>query len=107
MPIYEYQCSKCGKILDELQSMTEAPLVKCPKCGEDALKKLIGSGSGLIFKGSGFYLTDYKKSSGDKAKTESTEKPASKQESKSDSKSETKSETKTATKVETKSTDKK
>lgn len=70
MPIYEYQCSNCGHTLDELQSMSEPPLVKCPKCGKDTLKRLIGTGGGLIFKGSGFYLTDYKNSkSEDKSKT--------------------------------------
>jgi putative FmdB family regulatory protein len=63
MPIYEYQCSNCGHHLEELQSISEEPLVKCPKCGKDTLKKLIGSGGSLIFKGSGFYLTDYKKKS--------------------------------------------
>ncbi len=63
MPIYEYQCANCGHQLEELQSITEPPLLKCPKCGKDTLKKLIGSGGGLIFKGSGFYLTDYKKKS--------------------------------------------
>lgn len=63
MPIYEYQCSNCGHHLEELQSITELPLTRCPKCGKDTLKKLIGSGGGLIFKGSGFYLTDYKKKS--------------------------------------------
>ena len=63
MPIYEYQCSNCGHHLEELQSISEPPLVKCPNCGENSLKKLIGSGGGLIFKGSGFYLTDYKNKS--------------------------------------------
>ena len=63
MPIYEYQCANCGHQLEELQSISEPPLLKCPKCGKDTLKKLIGSGGGLIFKGSGFYLTDYKKKS--------------------------------------------
>lgn len=65
MPIYEYQCSNCSNELDELQTMSEPPLVKCPKCGKDTLKRLIGTGAGLIFKGSGFYLTDYKKPSKD------------------------------------------
>lgn len=60
MPIYEYQCANCGHQLEELQSFSEPPLTKCPNCGKDTLKKLIGSGAGLIFKGSGFYLTDYK-----------------------------------------------
>ncbi len=71
MPIYEYQCANCGNELEELQSFSEPPLTKCPKCGKDMLKKLIGSGGGLIFKGSGFYLTDYKKKS-----TSGSSKPA-------------------------------
>lgn len=61
MPIYEYQCQSCGFLFDELQSMKEEPLVKCPNCGKNELKKLIGSGSSVIFKGTGFYQTDYKK----------------------------------------------
>ena len=69
MPIYEYQCQSCGHILQELQSMSEAALVKCPNCGKNELKRLIGSGAGLIFKGSGFYLTDYKKKSKEKTDT--------------------------------------
>ena len=60
MPFYEYQCSNCGHTLEELQKMSDAPLTKCPSCGKNTLKKLIGTGGGLIFKGSGFYLTDYK-----------------------------------------------
>ncbi|MCI0448488.1 MAG: zinc ribbon domain-containing protein [Chlorobi bacterium] len=69
MPIYEYQCSNCGHKLDELQRISEPPLTKCPNCRKDTLKRLIGSGAGLIFKGSGFYLTDYKKSSSQKDKS--------------------------------------
>jgi putative FmdB family regulatory protein len=61
MPIYEYLCKNCGFTLDELQSIKEPPLVKCPSCGKNTLARLIGSNAGLIFKGSGFYLTDYKK----------------------------------------------
>ena len=80
MPIYEYQCSNCGHNLEELQSISEPPLTKCPKCGKDTLKKLIGSGGGLIFKGSGFYLTDYKK------KSSSGSQPAPKKEKPKDSK---------------------
>lgn len=60
MPFYEYKCSNCGHELEELQSITAPPLVKCPECGKDTLQRLIGTGAGLIFKGSGFYLTDYK-----------------------------------------------
>lgn len=73
MPIYEYQCSKCGYEMDELQSMSAPPLTKCPNCGKNTLQKLIGTGGGLIFKGSGFYLTDYKnKSKPDKSIVNST-----------------------------------
>lgn len=62
MPTYEYVCRECGHTFEELQSMKEDPLVRCPSCGKDALARIMGGGSGLIFKGSGFYLTDYKKS---------------------------------------------
>lgn len=63
MPTYQYQCKNCGYEFEELQSITEAPLVHCPQCHNDTLARVIGGGAGLIFKGSGFYLTDYKKSS--------------------------------------------
>ena len=61
MPTYEYLCKNCGHTFDILQSMKEEKLTKCPECGEEALQRLIGTGAGLIFKGSGFYLTDYVK----------------------------------------------
>ncbi|HUI10561.1 MAG TPA: zinc ribbon domain-containing protein [Bacteroidota bacterium] len=61
MPTYEYLCRHCGHTFEEFQSMTEEPLVRCPKCGTDALARVMGTGGGVIFKGSGFYLTDYKK----------------------------------------------
>ncbi len=60
MPNYDYECTHCGHTFELFQSMTAAPLNKCPKCGKRP-KRLIGKGSGLIFKGSGFYATDYKK----------------------------------------------
>jgi putative FmdB family regulatory protein len=63
MPTYEYECQACGHDFEELQSMTDAKLTKCPKCGKNKLARLIGSGAGMIFKGSGFYETDYKKKS--------------------------------------------
>ncbi len=62
MPTYEYACTKCGHELEAFQSMKDAPLKKCPACGKAALKRKVGGGAGLIFKGSGFYITDYKKS---------------------------------------------
>lgn len=67
MPTYEYECSKCGNHFDFFQSMKDAPLTDCPDeaCGgKGTVKRLIGSGAGLIFKGSGFYITDYKKQNG-------------------------------------------
>ncbi len=61
MPTYQYICKKCGHQLEELQSISAPPLVRCPKCHTDNLARVVGGGSGVIFKGSGFYLTDYKK----------------------------------------------
>ncbi len=63
MPTYQYQCKNCGHQLEEFQSMTEPPLTRCPSCGTESLARIMGGGSGLIFKGTGFYLTDYKRSS--------------------------------------------
>ena len=109
MPTYEYRCESCGNEIEVLQSMKDAPLTKCPKCGKDTLKKMVSGGAGLIFKGSGFYLTDYKNkqtsntsSSGSTAKT-SESKTESKSESKTESKSETKSESKPAASKDTSS----
>jgi len=61
MPTYEYACTKCGHHFDQFQSMRDEPLRRCPKCHRAALKRLIGGGAGLIFKGTGFYITDYRK----------------------------------------------
>lgn len=66
MPTYEYACQKCGHEFEQFQSMNDAPLKKCPKCRKAGLKRLVGGGAGLIFKGSGFYITDYKNKSGGK-----------------------------------------
>ena len=59
MPTYEYECKKCGNLFEEFQSMTAQPLKKCPKC-KGKVQRLISGGAGFIFKGSGFYQTDYK-----------------------------------------------
>lgn len=69
MPNYDYECEDCGYVFEEFQSMMEDPLSVCPKCG-GKLRRLIGAGAGLIFKGSGFYITDYKKNSSVPSKTE-------------------------------------
>ena len=63
MPTYSYECKKCGKLFDVFHSISATPLVKCEDCG-GSTKRLLGTGAGIIFKGSGFYETDYKKSSG-------------------------------------------
>lgn len=71
MPTYEYQCSNCGRKFEIFQSIKDSPLLQCSECGKDSLKKLISVPAGLIFKGTGFYLTDYKNTSkgSDSAKT--------------------------------------
>jgi len=61
MPTYGYKCdSECGHVFEEFQRITADPLKNCPKCQKDTLKRLIGGGGGIIFKGTGFYCTDYK-----------------------------------------------
>ena len=60
MPTYDYVCHACSHRFEEFQSMTAAPLTKCPSCNKPTLERLIGTGAGVIFKGSGFYQTDYK-----------------------------------------------
>ena len=64
MPTYEYVCTKCGHEMEAFQSMKDEPLKRCPACKKAALRRKVGGGAGLIFKGSGFYITDYKKKSG-------------------------------------------
>ena len=61
MPTYEYLCKKCGHAFEEFQSMSQAPLTRCPECGTDNLARVMGGGGGFILKGSGFYGTDYRK----------------------------------------------
>lgn len=73
MPTYEYECQECGYNFEEFQSMTEKPLKKCPSCKKQKLIRLIGSGAGIIFKGSGFYETDYKRKTETKDSTTKTE----------------------------------
>ena len=60
MPTYEYKCNACGEKFEKFQSITAAPIRKCPHCGKSSVQRLIGTGAGLIFKGSGFYITDYR-----------------------------------------------
>lgn len=86
MPTYEYECDACKQRHEEFASMNAPPLKKCPHCGKSKLRRLIGTGAGLIFKGSGFYTTDYRsKEYKDKAKSDSGASSA-KSDAKSDAK---------------------
>src|SRR5215468_4615468 len=61
MPTYDYECSACKHRFEELQSFSEPPLTKCPKCKKKKLARLFGGGGAIIFKGGGFYETDYRR----------------------------------------------
>ena len=63
MPTYEYECDACHHNFDEFQSFSDKPLRKCPKCGKPKLRRVFGAGGAVIFKGSGFYQTDYRSES--------------------------------------------
>ncbi len=60
MPTYDYECPKCGYRFEKFQGINDPPVKTCPKCGGRKVKRLIGTGAGIIFKGSGFYATDYR-----------------------------------------------
>jgi len=102
MPTYDYKCFACEHQFEQFQSIKAEPIRKCPRCGKLKVKRLLGTGAGLIFKGSGFYITDYRdKSYTEKAKAESggESKPADSSKPAADTKP---SETKPAAKTETK-----
>jgi putative FmdB family regulatory protein len=63
VPTYDYECKACGHRFETFQGIKDATLKKCPKCGKLKLNRLIGAGAGFLFKGSGFYITDYRSSS--------------------------------------------
>ena len=99
MPTYDYECDACGHDFELFQQISENPKKKCPECGKQKLRRLFGTGAALMFKGSGFYQTDYrsesykKASEADKKTTESSSgkgESSSKSETKSESKSESK-----------------
>jgi putative FmdB family regulatory protein len=68
MPTYEYECLRCGHVFDAFQKITDDPLNRCPKC-KGKVKRRIGAGAGILFKGSGFYATDYRSEGYKKAAT--------------------------------------
>lgn len=104
MPTYEYRCKACGHEFEEFQSITAPVLKKCPACAKLKLERLIGTGSAVMFKGGGFYETDYRSESYKKAAKADAEgaKGASDTPSKPDARPETKSEPKPASKAEPK-----
>src|SRR5437870_2055694 len=100
MPTYDYECDACGHKEEIFQAISAVPLTKCPKCKKNKYRRLFGAGAAIVFKGTGFYTTDYR-SEGYKKSAAADKPPES---SGSESKSETKSETKPETKSESKPT---
>lgn len=101
MPIYEYKCNKCGKVFEKLQEINADTFFTCPVCNEKA-ERIISTGVGLIFKGSGFYITDYKnkKSFQDKKeKIKKTDSTKNKEKKTDTSSSENKTEVKSKDKI--------
>jgi putative FmdB family regulatory protein len=101
VPTYEYECQACGHEFEKFQSMTDRPVRKCPECGRMRVKRLIGTGAGLLFKGDGFYITDYRSKGYQEAAKKDTASSASASETKktdSSSKTTAKSESKSAPK---------
>lgn len=76
MPTYEYKCSACDHAFERFQKISDRPVRTCPECGKRRVRRLISSGGGLLFKGPGFYATDYRKDSGG-SKTGSKVEPGS------------------------------
>lgn len=90
MPTYDYQCDACDHKFEAFQSISEDPLTKCPKCKKKKLRRLFGAGAAIMFKGSGFYITDYRsdsyKKSADADKASGSSSSSSESSSKSESK---------------------
>ncbi|MBN1795330.1 MAG: zinc ribbon domain-containing protein [Sedimentisphaerales bacterium] len=105
MPTYEYRCERCEYEFEKFQSITAGVLRKCPKCGKNSLKRLIGTGAGVIFKGSGFYQTDYRSESYKQAETKEKDARTPKGDQKKSEKKETKASDKTKPKSKSKPKD--
>jgi len=89
MPTYDYVCESCGYEFEKFQTITARPIRKCPKCGKNNVQRLIGAGAGVIFKGPGFYQTDYRSESYKKS-AESEKKTTDKDTTKKDTETKTK-----------------
>ena len=74
MPTYDYICNDCEKMYEYFQSMSDTPIRECPECKKNSLRRVISGGTGLIFKGSGYYLTDYKNKKSNKKKKDNKSK---------------------------------
>lgn len=85
MPTYDYECDACGHTYELFQKITEDPVKKCPECKKNKARRLFGTGAAIVFKGSGFYETDYR--------SESYKKGAQNEKKQSDSKTDSKSDT--------------
>ena len=94
MPTYEYVCDDCSHEFDVFQSMKDDRLKTCPECNEDTLRRKIGTGAGIIFKGSGFYETDYKRDKKSGAEKKDSGADSSKKSDSSSTKSESSSSSK-------------
>ena len=93
MPTYHFSCKSCSFEFDEFQKISDEPLKTCPSCKKDTVIRIIGGGAGVVFKGSGFYQTDYKKS-GETSRQGSQETKETNSATKSETKPETKNESK-------------
>lgn len=93
MPTYDYVCDACDDKFEMFQSIKDEPIVKCAKCGKKKLRRLFGTGAAIVFKGSGFYQTDYRSES---YKKQAAADKGTSSEGKSEGKSETKAETKSS-----------
>ena len=91
MPTYDYQCQACGHTWELFQSMNDNPVKSCPKCKKRKAKRLLGVGAGVIFKGTGFYETDYKNTGGGEKKENSSDSESSDSSKSSDSSDSSKS----------------
>lgn len=103
MPTYDYRCNACNHEFELFQSMSSGVKKKCPECGKMALERLIGTGAAVMFKGSGFYETDYRSDSYKKSAEADKKASETKPETKSESKSESKADSKAGKKSESKS----
>ena len=102
MPTYEYKCDNCGHVFEKIQSVRDEPLIQCPNCSFNSLHKVFYP-AGIIFKGSGWYITDSRKATSGSPSSSSETKKETQGETKTESKTEPKSEPKTESKPDSKS----